>query len=473
MAHPMAGQAQASQKARLRRLGATAGKPWGSSSMYKKKTLPKKNAGTEREFTIPGGKGRKRADRMAAGGNVKSRHKPHHTTNIVIAAPGGAGGRGFGGGGGSGRGHPVPLPVPVRPPMPGGLPVGGAPPVGAAPPIGGGLPPAGLAGAPIARPPIAAGAGAPMPVRPPMPGGMKRGGHVKKRKIGGDDGGGKGYPGFPHSPTADTDAVSAHKTGGAVHKRQAGGTLKKKNGGDSDSDDNPGASSEIEAAPSSAAPAQASSPSTQKRGGKVKKRQVGGGSGGGLPYGGLIGPRPGIQTAMPEQQGAPTVSGRPALPSQRQMIPAPNTLASQRLRPAPGTQVGFKKGGKAEHGDEAEDKKLFKKMYKEEEAKEKEPKKRKRGGSAGDSVQSAAPMRGLNESKYHDWGEGHRKRGGSVGDSVTMAAPTTLAGPKYRNQGVGKRQMGGSVKPRPGAGSGLGRLRANRIAAKVPAKTEL
>jgi hypothetical protein len=53
------------------------------------------------------------------------------------------------------------------------------------------------------------------------------------------------------------------------------------------------------------------------------------------------------------------------------MIPAPNTLASQRLRPAPGTTVGFKRGGSAKHGDEAEDRKLFKRMFKQEEKGEK------------------------------------------------------------------------------------------------------
>ena len=49
MAHPMASQAQASQKARLKRLGASAGKAWGSSASYKKKpsSYPRKNAGTQ------------------------------------------------------------------------------------------------------------------------------------------------------------------------------------------------------------------------------------------------------------------------------------------------------------------------------------------------------------------------------------------------------------------------------------------
>ena len=42
MAHPMAGQAKSSQKARLKRLGGNAGKSCGSSSMYKTTTLPRR-----------------------------------------------------------------------------------------------------------------------------------------------------------------------------------------------------------------------------------------------------------------------------------------------------------------------------------------------------------------------------------------------------------------------------------------------
>src|SRR5262245_57686638 len=102
MAHPMAGQAKASQQARLRRLGATAGKSWGSSSMYKKSSLPAKNAGSSTPMTISGGKGKSRPDRFAAGGGVRPKGKKgKSTTNIIIA----------GGGGQPGGARPVPVPV--------------------------------------------------------------------------------------------------------------------------------------------------------------------------------------------------------------------------------------------------------------------------------------------------------------------------------------------------------------------------
>jgi hypothetical protein len=402
MAHPMAGQAKASEKRRLGYLSARPGKAWGSSKMYKKTSYPKKHAGSSTPMTISGGKGKKRPDRMAAGGKVRGKGKPHHTTNIVIAAPGGSGGRGTGGGGGGTRPHPVPVPVPVRPPV--------------APPMAGGAPPA--------APPMGAGLGAPMPPRPPMgpmagglpprplgagmPG-MKSGGVVKKQAGGGvGNGGGRAYRGFPHSPTTDVeDTVSAHKKGGKVGKIEgklsglgtrepyaAGGRVgKRANGGsankkdnDDDSDADGSAAEEInlgdgggdggsagvgdaagDAPPAAADVAQQMMPSTQRRGGAVKRRQ----GGGTLPYGGLVGPRPGIQTPQPAQQGVKTISGRAAIPAQPQMIPAPNTLASQRLRPAPGTTVGFKRGGSAKHDDEAQDKKLIRKMLKQEEKREK------------------------------------------------------------------------------------------------------
>jgi hypothetical protein len=60
-------------------------------------------------------------------------------------------------------------------------------------------------------------------------------------------------------------------------------------------------------------------------------------------------------------------------------------------------------------------------------------------GKGGKSVQKAAPMRGLSGSTYHQQGKGYAS--------------------------------GGSVKG--GSGSGSGRLRNTRIAAKVPDKTEL
>src|SRR5262249_27026131 len=126
MAHPMKGQANSSEKKRLARLGAKAGKAFGSSSMYAKKKYPKKNAGMQREYTIPGGRGRHRPDRMARGGGVK--HKPHATTNIIISHAGGRGGAGGGGAGPAIAPRP-PLPVPVRPPIAARppLPIGGPP----------------------------------------------------------------------------------------------------------------------------------------------------------------------------------------------------------------------------------------------------------------------------------------------------------------------------------------------------------
>src|SRR5215475_5621250 len=118
MAHPMAGQAKSSQKARLQRLTGKTGKAWGSSAMYKKTSYPKKNAGMQREYTIPGGKGRNRPDRLATGGSV-GKKRGHSTTNIVISHAGGRGG-GFAG---APPARPVPVPVnrpvpvPVRPPI--------------------------------------------------------------------------------------------------------------------------------------------------------------------------------------------------------------------------------------------------------------------------------------------------------------------------------------------------------------------
>jgi hypothetical protein len=67
--------------------------------------------------------------------------------------------------------------------------------------------------------------------------------------------------------------------------------------------------------------------------------------------------------------------------------------------------------------------------------------------------------------KKHKGGGGFKpknqeSRGGGLGPS------------KYHNQGKGLAH-GGSVGPKGGAGSGLGRLRHGRAAAKIPAKTEL
>jgi hypothetical protein len=463
----MAGQAKASEKARLRRLNATAGKAWGSSSMYDKTSYPKKNAGTQREMTIAGGKGRRRPDRMATGGTVKrSSKKGHHTTNIVIAAPGGAGGRGVGvpavGGG-----------MPTRPPI-----APGAPPV--VPPV---VPPRPMMGAPMGPMGPTAAMGAPMLPRPPIapgagmpPPGMKRGGVVKKRKIGGETEG-KAYRGFPHSPTTEVDdAVSAHKRGGRVGRRQYGGTTKKP--GQQDDDDDAAAEMQQSGGPPMAAQqALASSqlpssmPNTSKRGGAVKKRQVGGG---------LFGmTRPG-STAMPAQPGPPTISGRAARPAQPLMVPTPANLAAYRTRPAPGTTVGFKKGGKTEkHGDEAEDKKLFKKLYKEEEAKEEKTKKRATGGSITNPFDTKpmpheGPKPEVPPMRKKSGGAVKRAAGGFTPKNQDSTDPGLAGSGIYHQQGKGYAR-GGLVtgKLLGGAGSGLGRLRATKTAAKVPDKTEL
>ena len=105
--------------------------------------------------------------------------------------------------------------------------------------------------------------------------------------------------------------------------------------------------------------------------------------------------------------------------------------------------LGYKKGGfsykKGGHADEAEDRKLFKKMFKKEE-KEEKAEKRAHGGAVSGRTDTA---RGLAGPKFHQQGVGYRDRGGPV--------PTETAG----------------------GGSGLGRLERGKLAAKVPAKTEI
>jgi len=491
MAHPFAGQAKASQKARLRRLSATAGKPHGSSSMYKKKSLPGKNAGRDVGFTIPGGKARSRADRMANGGPVSAsvgRRKGHHTTNITVVAP-----RNIGPGGGGGRGAPPPVVQHVHRHVAGpGVPIGGLTrPLGGPPvlPPGGGPPMGARPPLPVARPalpPLGAGVGAPG-AGPPLPApGMKSGGSVKKRKIGGDaDRSPRGYRGFPHSPTTEVDsAVSARKRGGLAKSKFA-------DGGDTQSDNvDTGADEDTTKPPSM----QFGGPMGAPMAGAASQQQ---------PPGFLGMPMPG-RAPLPPQQGAPNISGRPARPAQPLTIPMPPTLASMRARPAPGTTTGYKRGGQAlssRHSDEAEDKKLFKRMYKEEEAKENkgEGKKRKRGGGIAPSIEGGHSVLGavhadqrigsvpkksvvkgktaLPGEKYKDWGKGKRKHGGSAGDSIQQSRPHGQAGEIYRNLGTGYRARGGSVDGGPqapyGSGSGLGRLRKEKSAAKVPAKTEV
>jgi len=332
---------------------------------------------------------------------------------------------------------------------------------------------------------------------------MKKGGRVAGQ-IDVKDSPGKGYRGYPFSPTTDVDdAVSARKRGGRVTFKRGGRIKGLAAGGASDD---------------GSAPA----PDTGGSEDGVDKMQFGGMPGGGFsggPFGGtgnpqamgggqapggvsgLMGQIPG-RTPQRPIQGPPNISGRPMIPAQPVTVPMPATMSSFRAWPAPGTRVGFSKKGGAVHSDEAEDKKLFKRMYKEEEAKEE--KGRKRGGAIGElggsnrpghtvlgrpggqfnvgSVPAKSVPKGhasvMSGPKYKNWGKGKRKDGGSAGDSIQKSRPTGLAGDKYHQQGVGYRAAGGTVSPRVGpleggSGSAMGRLRNTRKAEKIPDKTEL
>jgi hypothetical protein len=127
------------------------------------------------------------------------------------------------------------------------------------------------------------------------------------------------------------------------------------------------------------------------------------------------------------------------IPAQPVTVPMPATLGSFRSRPAPGTQPGFKKGGRVKHDDEAQDKRLIKKML----AKEDKAEKRAHGGVVNPGTPSKA--RGQAGSSYRSWGKGYQA-GGVVKTPLTNAT-------------------GG------GAG-GAGRLSKTRAAKKVPDKTE-
>lgn len=321
MAHPFKGQADASQRARLKRLGATAGKSFGSSAMYSKKSYPSERAGTQREFTISGGSAKSRPDRLASGGGVKKR-RPHATTNIIISHAGGRGGEGGGGGAGGrpGMGPPMPIPVNRPVPVPAGAGPGGPGPV---PPVVGGPTPL--------RPPMPPMGAGPPPGAPPIrPPGMKKGGVVGKRANGGflKESKGKAYAGYPNSPTSEAgDKVSAHKKGGGVKKLQFGG-------GSGLGSGTPAASAQ----------------------------------GAGLL--GLLGSSAPGRAPMPAQKGVPTISGVDQIPAQPLTVPQPKLASAFMQRPAPGTTTTFRKGG-AVHDDEAQDKKLIKKMLKQEDKAEK------------------------------------------------------------------------------------------------------
>ena len=412
MAHPMAGQAQASQKRRLSKLTGKPGKAWGSSNMYKKSSYPSTNAGTERSFTISGGSAKKNAGRKAqklqtgglvggrpagvsagdGGGGLnrgrrRGKPKQKNTTNIIIADRGGA------------QAPPRAVPVPVPRPVP--VPVGGAAPA-----------PRPVVAAPAAAAPAAAPAMPPVRPPMPMPGGMpgmasgggvgnfgpgpsyhnwgegyKSGGFVKKADGGFlKDSSPDGYRGYPHSPTTDVDdAVSGKKDGGAIKK--AGG-------------------------------------------GAIKKAQLGGVMGTGRRSRSLqMQPgsfRPG---AVPgTSPGAPGPGG-----TRSPVVPL---TGGRQTRPGLGMKKGgakYKDGG---HTDEAQDKKLIARMIKKEEKAEK------------------------------------KADGGGVGFSASDqdSSDPALISSKYRNQGTGFN-TGGSVK---GGGANAYRRKRNNASAKsIPAKTEI
>lgn len=245
-------------------------------------------------------------------------------------------------------------------------------------------------------------------MRPP---GMKKGGWVKKAANGGflKESSGKGYKGFPNSPTTEVaDAVSARKHGGGVKKRQMGGGMGPMGGGG-----------------------------------------LGGGLGGGQAAtappggGGLMGLFPGRQPVGP-QQGPPTISGRPMIQEQALTVPMPRSGSSLPFAraSAPGTTVGYsKKGGAIKgHDDEAQDRQLFKRMIKQEDKAEK----RARGG--GVNPGHNPPPRGMPGSVYHQQGKGL-----AAGGLVKTPLKNTTGG---------------------GAG-GKGRLAKTRAAKSVPDATEL
>jgi hypothetical protein len=274
-------------------------------------------------------------------------------------------------------------------------------------------------------------------MRPP---GMAAGGAVKKAAKGGflketnSPKAGDAYPGFPHSPTTKAkSAVSAKADGGGVVKKAGGGGVT-----------------------------------------LTKKLEFGGGTGLGLGAGaapggagagpGQAGPAGAANAALgagpgrvPPQQGAPNVSGRAAIPfSQPNTVPLSGFGARNfSTRPAPGTTTSYaKKGGFiGKHDDEAQDKKLIKKMINKEEKTEAKEMKKASGGGVGP---------GLVGYKYRTNGPT-----GGKGKGLSPYSDSKV----YRNEGKGYASggsvQGGNVH---GAGSALGRMARNN---KVPAKTEL
>ena len=227
---------------------------------------------------------------------------------------------------------------------------------------------------------------------------------------------GDAYPGFPHSPTTKAKStVSAKASGGAVKKADGGGiTLTKK---------------------------------LQFGGGSGLGMGVGAGGGGGAGPGqagpagaanAALGAGPG-RVPLPPQAGAPNISGRQAIPfTQPNVVPLSGFGARNfSTRPAPGTTTTYaKKGGSVPHDDEAQDKKLFKKMIKAE--------KKASGGGVGP---------GLVGYKYRT----NSPKGGTKGGGGKGLSPYSDAH-EYHQQGKGYAD-GGNVH---GAGSAAGRMARNK-----------
>jgi len=459
--HPYAGKINASIKARRGRLGAKAGKSWGAGAIYTQggTKYPKKNAGTSSPMTISGKAGPKRPDRQpnsmgkyARGGGIKGR-KPHSVTNIVISHAGGQGGR-AGGIGGPGA-------MPPRPPM-AGPPVGGPPPGGPPRPP---MPPIQLAmGGPPGMPPGLGGPGAPPGLTPPPPGGIFKRGGVVRRQMGGP----------AMAPPGNSDGVTCPPDSqGPQPPMAAGGSVKRQLGGVAPLVRRPLAVARPMVRPvvrrpvAIARPPVAAAPIgglARAAGARAARRVATGFERGGEaeePGGEEREEKSEERSKTKKRQlgGFNPVSGaRPVVPA-RQLPPVPTVIpqtAMQRRRarfgattpPAPGTSLGYKKGGS--HSDAAEDKKLIHSEFKKLEAKE-DKGKRAAGGFVPTKQTSKDP--GLIASKYRQQGAGFRQRGGHVG-------------------GVGPQSGRGPKMPGSAAG-GLGRLAKAKMAAKVPADTEL
>lgn len=447
MAHPYASQAKASQKRRLSKLGAKAGKSFGSSSMYKKTSYPGKNAGSSTPMTISGGSSRKRADqpaKYADGGAVRPKaKKPHSTTNIIIANGGRRGNRG------NRPQQPVVVPRPVPVPVPVGGAPGGAPPPrpvivggGGGPPMAGpmGPPPGAMPAGPppgMMRPPGMAGGGLAGPSYHNWGEGYKEGGVVKKasggsiekKAVGGRmiRGGNRpaqfkpgAVPGQPVVPLQGRRPGGPPSPMGGLGMKKGGKAKKYQDGGDvDDSEPEPAASS--------------TSVAGDKGGGFDMKKTLAGMKDLGKAIDPVGSAAMGVnQARSAESLAEKTMMGNDASVRKLGGIGKPQGGG---FKPGalPYASKTFAKGGKV-HDDEAQDRKLIKSML----AKEEKAEKKADGGFVPTNEKSK--------------------------DSA-------LIGSTYRNQGTGFNR-GGVVK-KAGSHSGLGRLQKIPAAKAVPAKTEL